>query len=167
MGSWSIAAALGSRQTSWRTANARRSRKAPRSGPGHDVRMRMPCCRAPASQGMVLRASSGAAPTDCLSTRCPALPLTQQGSLLTSCVLSGYSLAKIQENNTAEIMQVSLSEAYGAYDERCIVQLKSESSDDVDANVARIVAWVEQWRKERSEEDEADGAEGTEAQESE
>jgi adenylate kinase len=64
-------------------------------------------------------------------------------------------------------MQVSLSEAYGAYDERCIVQLKSESSDDVDANVARIVAWVEQWRKERSEEDEADGAEGTEAQESE
>ena len=75
-----------------------------------------------------------------------------------------YPLHKIQENNTAEIMQVSLSEAYGAYDERCIVQLKSESSDDVDANVARIVAWVEQWRKERSEED---ATEGTEAQESE
>lgn len=58
-----------------------------------------------------------------------------------------YKLEKIQENNTAEIMEVVLEDARESYAEEIVVELRSESPDDVEENVARIVAWVEAWRK--------------------
>ncbi|PWN46221.1 P-loop containing nucleoside triphosphate hydrolase protein [Ceraceosorus guamensis] len=60
-----------------------------------------------------------------------------------------YPLAKIQENNSAEIMQVVLSEAHEAYDEQIVVALKSENAEQVEENVERIVAWVDAWRRQR------------------
>lgn len=59
----------------------------------------------------------------------------------------GYSLAKIQENNEAEIMQVVLDEARESYDEEIVVELSSQSVDDIDSNVERILQWVETWKK--------------------
>ncbi|KAJ3760411.1 P-loop containing nucleoside triphosphate hydrolase protein [Lentinula raphanica] len=60
-----------------------------------------------------------------------------------------YPLKKIQENNEAEIMQVALEEARASYPPEIVVELKSESTEDLEANVARIVDWIQAWRKER------------------
>ncbi|KAJ3836876.1 P-loop containing nucleoside triphosphate hydrolase protein [Lentinula raphanica] len=60
-----------------------------------------------------------------------------------------YPLKKIQENNEAEIMQVVLEEARASYPPEIVVELKSESTEDLEANVTRIVDWIQAWRKER------------------
>ncbi|KAF9068083.1 AAA domain-containing protein [Rhodocollybia butyracea] len=60
-----------------------------------------------------------------------------------------YSLKKIQENNEAEIMQVVLEEARSSYPAEIVVELQSQSTEDLEANVARIVDWIKSWRKER------------------
>lgn len=59
----------------------------------------------------------------------------------------GYSLKKIQENNEAEIMQVVLEEARSSYPAEIIVELQSESMEQLEANVARIVEWITLWLK--------------------
>lgn len=61
----------------------------------------------------------------------------------------GYSLKKIQENNEAEIMQVVLDEARSSYAAEIVVELNSESTEDLEANVARIVEWIKAWRRDR------------------
>ncbi|KIY69962.1 P-loop containing nucleoside triphosphate hydrolase protein [Cylindrobasidium torrendii FP15055 ss-10] len=60
-----------------------------------------------------------------------------------------YSLKKIQENNEAEIMQVVLEEARSSYAPEIVVELNSGSMEELEANVARIVEWIEAWRKDR------------------
>ncbi|KAJ7293378.1 AAA domain-containing protein [Mycena rebaudengoi] len=62
-----------------------------------------------------------------------------------------YALKKIQENNEAEIMQVVLEEARASYPPEIVVELKSESMEDLEANVARIVEWIVVWKKDRGE----------------
>ena len=59
----------------------------------------------------------------------------------------GYPLKKIQENNEAEIMKVVLEEAREGYAEEIVVALQSESTDDLESNVSRIVQWIEAWQK--------------------
>ncbi|GAB1519315.1 factor activating pos9 [Rhizoctonia solani] len=54
---------------------------------------------------------------------------------------------KIQENNTSEIMQTVLDEAKSSYAEEIIVELKSENTEDLEANVSRICTWVDSWMK--------------------
>ncbi|KAG8702824.1 factor activating pos9, partial [Ceratobasidium sp. 395] len=61
-----------------------------------------------------------------------------------------YPLAKIQENNTSEIMQTVLDEAKASYAEEIIVELQSETTNDLEANVSRICAWIENWMKDHS-----------------
>lgn len=56
-----------------------------------------------------------------------------------------YNLNKIQENNEAEIMQVVLDEARESYDEEIVVELQSETVEDIEANVDRIARWIEAW----------------------
>lgn len=43
-------------------------------------------------------------------------------------------------------MEVVLAEARDAYPEDAIVELKSETNDDVETNVSRIIDWVKAWR---------------------
>ncbi|PVH98246.1 P-loop containing nucleoside triphosphate hydrolase protein [Periconia macrospinosa] len=59
----------------------------------------------------------------------------------------GYKDRKLEENMDSEIMQVLLEEARESYKEEIVVELKSENTDDVEANVERIEQWVEQWKK--------------------
>ncbi|CAE6429380.1 unnamed protein product [Rhizoctonia solani] len=66
-------------------------------------------------------------------------------------VLRNYPLQKIQENNTSEIMQTVLDEAKASYAEEIVVELKSENTEDLEANVARICAWVDNWMKDHTE----------------
>lgn len=52
----------------------------------------------------------------------------------------------------SEIMQVLLDEAREAYREEIVIELKSESAGDVEANLERCERWVEEWRKDREKE---------------
>ncbi|KAK6832984.1 hypothetical protein PG995_012759 [Apiospora arundinis] len=63
-----------------------------------------------------------------------------------------YPEAKLQENLDSEIMQVLLQEARDSYDEEMVVELQSNTSDEMDSNVDRIEQWVTQWRKDNAEE---------------
>lgn len=61
-----------------------------------------------------------------------------------------YSEKKLQENLDSEIMEVLLSEAREAYAEEIIVELTSNTADEMESNVARIESWLEQWKKDRT-----------------
>ena len=60
-----------------------------------------------------------------------------------------YPAKKLEENMDAEIMQVLLEEARLSYDEEIVVELRSDSADDIEANVERIEAWIRNWRSDR------------------
>lgn len=44
-------------------------------------------------------------------------------------------------------MEVLLQEARDSYDEEIIVELTSNTSDEVDSNIERIEAWIAQWKE--------------------
>lgn len=52
-------------------------------------------------------------------------------------------------------MEVLLQEARDSYDEQIVVELKSDDSDQMEANVDRIESWLKQWKQDHpgSEED--------------
>jgi adenylate kinase len=58
-----------------------------------------------------------------------------------------YGEAKLQENIDSEIMEVLLDEAREAFDAEIVVELTSNTSDEMESNVERIEAWVKQWKK--------------------
>jgi len=58
-----------------------------------------------------------------------------------------YPEAKLQENLDSEIMEVLLQEARDSYDEEIIVELTSNTSDDMESNIERIESWIGQWKK--------------------
>ena len=63
---------------------------------------------------------------------------------------SEYPLKKIQENNMSEIMGVVLDEAREAYTEGIVVELQSETVQDMESNVARIIQWIEDWQRDHA-----------------
>ncbi|KAJ2993346.1 hypothetical protein NUW58_g1871 [Xylaria curta] len=58
-----------------------------------------------------------------------------------------YPEKKLQENLDAEIMDVLLQEARDSYNEKIVVELTSNTTDEMDSNIDRIEAWVNQWKK--------------------
>lgn len=62
----------------------------------------------------------------------------------------GYADNKIEENIDAEIMQVILDEARDAYAEEIVIELTSNTLDELESNVSRIVEWKKQWEKDNS-----------------
>ena len=50
----------------------------------------------------------------------------------------------------SEIMGVVLDEAREAYAEELVVELQSETVEDMEGNVARIIQWIEHWKKDHS-----------------
>ncbi|KAL6708147.1 factor activating pos9 [Coniothyrium glycines] len=59
----------------------------------------------------------------------------------------GYKGKKLEENMDSEIMQVLLDEARESYKEEIVVELRSDSAEDVEGNLERIEKWVEGWRE--------------------
>ncbi|KXH57824.1 POS9-activating factor FAP7 [Colletotrichum salicis] len=57
-----------------------------------------------------------------------------------------YPEAKLQENLDSEIMEVLLQEAREAFDEEIVVELTSNTSDEMETNISRVEAWLEQWK---------------------
>ncbi|KAL5121612.1 factor activating pos9 [Pleosporales sp. CAS-2024a] len=62
----------------------------------------------------------------------------------------GYTGQKLEENMDTEIMQVLLEEARDNYKDEIVVELKSESNEDVEGNLERIEAWIENWKKDNN-----------------
>ena len=62
----------------------------------------------------------------------------------------GYAETKLQENLDSEIMEVLLQEARDAYDEEIVIELSSNSSDEMESNLDRIESWVKQWKADNS-----------------
>lgn len=56
----------------------------------------------------------------------------------------------------SEIMQVLLDEARESYKEEIVVELRSDSADDVEGNLERVEQWVENWRKDRAGQQQAE-----------
>ena len=61
-----------------------------------------------------------------------------------------YPEKKLQENLDSEIMQVLLEEAMGSYDHEIVVELQSDTAEEIEANVERIERWIRQWKADRS-----------------
>lgn len=55
----------------------------------------------------------------------------------------GYPEAKIKENVECEIMQVLVQEAQSSYDKEIVQVLRSETIDDLEANVDRVKQWYD------------------------
>jgi broad-specificity NMP kinase len=44
-------------------------------------------------------------------------------------------------------MEVLLQEARDSYDGEIVVELTSNTSDDMESNIERVEQWIEQWKK--------------------
>lgn len=51
-------------------------------------------------------------------------------------------------------MQIVLEDARESYAEEIVVELKSEELGDLEANVARILHWIEAWAAQQQEDEE-------------
>ena len=80
--------------------------------------------------------------------------------LLTTAVPRKYPEAKLQENLDSEIMEVLLQEARDSYAAEMVVELTSNSTDEMESNVDRIESWIKQWKKDNAERED-EGEQGT------
>lgn len=48
-------------------------------------------------------------------------------------------------------MEVLLQEARDSYDEEIIVELQSNTTDEMETNVERIEAWLKQWKDDNTD----------------
>jgi len=63
----------------------------------------------------------------------------------------GYSDAKIEGNMEAELLESVLAEAYESYNENIVMELPSDTEDQVDENARKIIDWIRRYM--RGEED--------------
>ncbi len=56
-----------------------------------------------------------------------------------------YPEIKLQENLDSEIMEVLLQEARDSYDEEIVVELRSDTAEEIESNIERIEVWYAQW----------------------
>lgn len=48
-------------------------------------------------------------------------------------------------------MEVLLQEAREAFDEEIVVELTSNSSEEMESNIDRIESWIQQWKKDHAD----------------
>nr|POE65302.1 adenylate kinase isoenzyme 6 like hbr1 [Quercus suber] len=82
----------------------------------------------------------------------------ENGVLYDRLTARGYGGKKLEENLDCEIMEVLLEEAREAYDSEIVVELRSEKTADIDANVERIETWMANWKKDHGKEESGVGA---------
>lgn len=59
----------------------------------------------------------------------------------------GYNKKKLEDNVQCEIFQVILEEAQSAYQEDIVHKLPSNTPEDMDNNLEKIICWLEQWKQ--------------------
>ncbi|TYZ62347.1 hypothetical protein PybrP1_002598 [[Pythium] brassicae (nom. inval.)] len=62
----------------------------------------------------------------------------------------GYSEKKVSENVECEIMEVVLQEARESYAAEIVQELESRTIEDMENNVERVVAWIQQWTRDHA-----------------
>lgn len=50
----------------------------------------------------------------------------------------------------SEIMQIILEEARSYFDEEVVVELSSDTAEDLESNIERIETWIENWKQNNS-----------------
>ncbi len=58
-----------------------------------------------------------------------------------------YNQKKITENIECEIFQVVLDEARESYNPEIVLELHSNSTDEMDSNLETIANWVKNWKQ--------------------
>lgn len=76
---------------------------------------------------------------------------TDNSNLFDRLKKRGYKDNKIQENIDCEIMEVVWQDAAGAYIPEIVIPLESNTVEDMENNVDRIIAWIENWVKDHPE----------------
>lgn len=66
-------------------------------------------------------------------------------------VFRNYPEAKLQENIDSEIMEVLSQEARESYDEEIVVELQSNTPEEMETNIERIEAWLKQWKEDNAD----------------
>jgi adenylate kinase len=64
----------------------------------------------------------------------------------TNASCRGYNQKKIEENITAEIMNVVLDEARDSYDEAIVHEITSNDLGDIAAAEQRMIEWLAAWK---------------------
>ncbi|RCK60706.1 Adenylate kinase isoenzyme 6 HBR1 [Candida viswanathii] len=70
---------------------------------------------------------------------------TDNSNLYDRLKTRNYNDLKLQENLDCEIMEVILQEAKDSYIPDIVVELRSDSAEEMDENVERISSWVVRW----------------------
>jgi adenylate kinase len=71
---------------------------------------------------------------------------TDNTRLYDRLVSRGYTGKKLEENIQCEIFQTILDEARDSYEPSIVFELPSNTSDDMENNLEKIVQWVEQYK---------------------
>lgn len=58
----------------------------------------------------------------------------------------GYSGKKLEDNIQCEIFQTILEEARDSYKADIVHELQSNTPDDMDDNLDKILAWIQEWK---------------------
>ena len=58
----------------------------------------------------------------------------------------GYKSKKLDDNIQCEIFQTILEEARESYKADIIHELQSNTPDDMEDNLDKIVSWIQQWK---------------------
>lgn len=70
---------------------------------------------------------------------------TDNSNLFDRLKTRNYNDLKLQENLDCEIMEVILQEAKDSYIPDIVIELRSDTAEEMDENVDRISSWVETW----------------------
>ncbi|KAK6874008.1 Adenylate kinase isoenzyme 6-like protein HBR1 [Candida tropicalis] len=70
---------------------------------------------------------------------------TDNSNLYDRLKTRNYNDLKLQENLDCEIMEVILQEARDSYIPDIVIELRSDSAEEMDENVDRISSWVVKW----------------------
>lgn len=71
-----------------------------------------------------------------------------------------YPRSKVQENVECEIMRVVEEEARESYADEIVQVLESNSLEQMESNVDRILAWIDAWETDRAQSRKAGGEDG-------
>ena len=61
-------------------------------------------------------------------------------------IFRGYCGKKLEDNVQCEIFQTILEEAREAYNHEIVHELPSNTPEDLEDNLDKIGAWIEQWK---------------------
>jgi len=75
---------------------------------------------------------------------------TNNTSLYERLEKRSYSQRKIQENVQCEIFQTILDEAKESYNPDIVIELSSNTPDEMEKNLNQIQAWIKNWKMERN-----------------